>query len=224
MRRMIEHYLRDYDVRVTAASCRREAAAALAQARYDVVVLDLRLPDGDGMDIVRIASSSRMPVIVVSARSQEADRVMAFEHGVDHYLTKPFSPRELLARIRAVVRRAQSTRTTADTLAKIRSYHFAMWQLNVRPRRLKGADGSSVGLTNGAFNLLVAFLACPQQVLSRDELLRMSRMHEAEVYDRSIDVRVARLRRVIEVPGAPPLIRTERGAGYVFTAPVEVVR
>ncbi|HVJ24432.1 MAG TPA: winged helix-turn-helix domain-containing protein, partial [Burkholderiales bacterium] len=158
-------------------------------------------------------------------RKDEADRVMGLELGADDYLTKPFSPRELLARIRALLRRARAQQTVADGLQKIRAYRFAGFELAVRLRRLKVADGKSIPLTNNEFNLLTAFLAAPQRVLSRDQLLGLSRMHNDEVFDRSIDVQVGRLRKKIQPTEAfPELIRTERGAGYVLTAAVEIVR
>jgi two-component system OmpR family response regulator len=164
---------------------------------------------------------------MLTGRKDEADRVMGLELGADDYLTKPFSPRELLARIRALLRRSRSNETVADGLQKIRAYRFAGWELNVRLRRLIAPGGGIVALTNNEFNLLAAFLASPERVLSRDQLLSQSRLHNDEVYDRSIDVQVGRLRRKLEPKGAGTrarLIRTERGAGYVFTAAVETVR
>ena len=173
----------------------------------------------------RLREESDVPIIMLTGRKDEADRVMGLELGADDYLTKPFSPRELLARIRALLRRARAQQTVSDGLQKIRACRFAGFELNVRLRRLTAPGGENVPLTNSEFNLLAAFLAAPQRVLSRDQLLGLSRLHNDEVYDRSIDVQIGRLRRKIQ-PGkdAAELIRTERGAGYVFTAPVEVVR
>jgi DNA-binding response OmpR family regulator len=162
---------------------------------------------------------------MLTGRKDEADRVMGLELGADDYLVKPFSPRELLARIRALLRRSRTHETVADGLARIRAYRFAGWELSVRLRRLTSPRGEPVALTNSEFNLLVAFLAAPHRVLSREQLLSLSRLHDDEVYDRSIDVQVGRLRKKIDADEIGiPLIRTERGAGYVFTAPVEVVR
>ncbi len=154
------------------------------------------------------------------------DRVLGLEIGGDDYVTKPFSPRELLARIRAVLRRYQTAREVLPPQGeKRRAYRFARWELNLGSRRLTSPDGSRVELTHGEFNLLHAFCAAPQRVLSREQLLDLSRLYGAEVYDRSIDVQVLRLRRKIEPnPAQPQYIRTERGAGYVFSVAVEVLR
>jgi len=223
---MIAHYLRDNELRVTALASGREIADVLARETIDLLVLDVRLPGEDGMQIVRkLREDSDIPIIMLTGRNDEADRVMGLELGADDYLTKPFSPRELLARIHALLRRARSGQTVAGGLQRIRAYRFAGWELNVRLRRLAAPDGTPVPLTNSQFNLLAAFLASPQHVLSRDQLLGLSRLHDGEVYDRAIDVQVARLRKKLEPRASDAeLIRTERGAGYVFTPTVHTVR
>ena len=226
VRQMIADYLADNDVRVTTLASGREIAEVMARETIDLLVLDLRLPGEDGMQIARkLREESDVPIIMLTGRKDEADRVMGLELGADDYLTKPFSPRELLARIRALLRRSRAHETVADGLARVRAYRFAGWELSVRLRKLTTPQGETVGLTNSEFNLLAAFLAAPQRVLSRDQLLNLSRLHNDEVYDRSIDVQVGRLRKKLEIEGArEELIRTERGAGYVFTVTVETVR
>jgi DNA-binding response OmpR family regulator len=222
---MIADYLGDNEIRVTVLADGRGIADVLARDVIDLIVLDLKLPGEDGMQIARtLRAESDIPIIMLTGRKEEADRVMALELGADDYLTKPFSPRELLARIRALLRRARGNETIAEGLAKIRAYRFAGWELNVRLRKLSSPEGEKVPITNSEFNLLVAFLAAPKRVLSREQLLDLSRLHNDEVYDRAIDVQVGRLRRKIELGGTESLIRTERGAGYVFIADVETVR
>lgn len=227
VRQMIVDYLTDNDIRVTALASGRQIADVMERDTVDLIVLDLRLPDEDGMEIARKLreDSPGLPIIILTGRKDEADRVMGLELAADDYLTKPFSPRELLARMRALLRRSRAQQTVADGLQKVRAYRFPGWELNVRLRRLTSLGGGNVPLTNTEFNLLAAFLAAPERVLSRDRLLALSRLHNDEVYDRTIDSQVARLRKKLEPPGATTeLIRTERGAGYVFTAAVEIVR
>jgi two-component system, OmpR family, response regulator len=226
IRQLIADYLGDNEIRVTALASGRQLTEAVSREVVDLVILDLKLPGEDGMQIARtLRSDSDIPIIMLTGRKDEADRIMGLELGADDYLTKPFSPRELLARIRALLRRARSHETVADGLAKIRAYRFAGWELNVRLRRLTSPRGEAVTITNSEFNLLVAFLAAPQRVLTRERLLDLSRLHNDEVYDRAIDVQVGRLRRKIEGGDeGVKLIRTERGAGYVFTAEVEAIR
>jgi DNA-binding response OmpR family regulator len=226
VRKVICNYLGDNDIRVTALASGREIADVMAREVIDLLVLDWRLPGEDGLAIARrLRAESKLPIIMLTGRKDEADRVMGLELAADDYLTKPFSPRELLARIRALLRRTRERQTVADVVQKIRAYRFAGFELNVRLRRLTAPGGANVPLTNSEFNLLAAFLGAPQRVLSRDQLLGLSRLHNDEVYDRSIDVQVARLRRKMQPgEGAAEIIRTERGAGYVFTAAVEIVR
>jgi two-component system, OmpR family, response regulator len=225
VRQMIADYLGDNDIRVTAIATGRGIADVMARHTIDLIVLDLKLPGEDGMHIAReLRAESNVPIIMLTGRKDEADRVMGLELGADDYLTKPFSPRELLARIRALLRRARAQATVADAISRVRAYRFGGWELNIGLRRLKSADGRIVELTNGEFSLLAAFVSAPQRVLSRDQLLDLSRLHNAEVYDRSIDVQILRLRRKIEAdPAQPAFIKTERGAGYFFDANVEVV-
>jgi DNA-binding response OmpR family regulator len=165
------------------------------------------------------------PVIVVTGHAkEEADRIVGLELGADDYVTKPFSLRELLARVRAVLRRSDAAGQRARDREKRARYRFAGWELDIRRRRLTAPSGDIVALTAGEFNLLVALLKSPQQVLSREQLLSATRVHDEEVFDRSIDVQILRLRRKLEADASrPTLIRTERGAGYVFEATVDVI-
>jgi len=227
MRRLIADYLSENDLRVTTVATGADMEKVLAEQAVDVIVLDLRLAGEDGMQHAKkLRETSEIPIIIVSGRRDEADRVMGLELGADDYITKPFSQRELLARVRAVLRRSK---TSSEVLParneKRRAYRFAGWELNVRTRRLTEPSGKRVELSNGEFNLLEAFCAAPQRVLSREQLLDLSRLHNAEVYDRSVDVQILRLRRKIEPnPSQPAYIKTERGSGYVFDTPVEVLR
>ncbi|WP_326542755.1 response regulator [Pseudorhodoferax sp.] len=225
VRELVSTYLGDHDLRVTAVAHGAAMRAVLEREPVQLVLLDLRLKGEDGLALAReLRAHSRLPIIILSALRDEADRVMGLELGADDYLTKPFSPRELLARIRALLRRTRMHATLAEALGSVHAYRFEGWTLNLRLRRLTDPAGQPVALRNSEFNLLLAFLSAPQRVLTREQLLDLSRLHQAEVYDRSIDVQVGRLRRKIEPgPDAPRLIVTERNAGYLFAAPVEVV-
>lgn len=225
MRQMLVDFLGDYDYKVTAVATGAEMAEALTRSAIDLLILDVRLPDEDGIQIARrLREQSDLAIIVITGRRDEADRVMALELGADDYLTKPFSPRELLARARALLRRSRMHVDLARREAGTRAYRFAGWELNVGLRRLCSPQGEPVSLSNGEFNLLAAFLGAPQRVLTRAQLLELSRLHDDEVYDRSIDVQVGRLRRKLEPDGQSPLIRTDRGAGYTFIPQVEILR
>lgn len=228
MRELLTEYLGDNDLRVTAVASGAEMKNSLAASVVDLVVIDLRLNGEDGMQLARrLREQSAIPVIIVTGKQEEADRVMGLEMAADDYVTKPFSNRELLARIRAVLRRYQLNPTESSNPVvegQRRAYRFAGWELNVLLRRLTAPDGTRVDLSNGEFNLLLAFCEAPRRVLSRDQLLELSRLHGAEVYDRSIDVSILRLRRKIETnAAAPQYIKTERGAGYVFDTEVDVL-
>jgi two-component system, OmpR family, response regulator len=224
LRAMVANYLVDQNVRVGTASNAREMARVLTAGGMDLAILDLKLGNENGFEIVRaLRAESDLPIIVLTGQHlDEIDGVVGLELGADDHLTKPFSPRELLARIRAVLRRSQVRQPEQD--AKRTRYRFAGWVLSLRNRRLTSPSGEIVPLTKGEFALLTALLQSPQRVLSRERLLGASRVHDHEVFDRSIDIQILRLRRKIEVDAAAPeLIKTERGAGYIFSAPVEVV-
>jgi DNA-binding response OmpR family regulator len=222
---LLREYLTENELRVSVTSTGKEMSAILADHAIDLVVLDLRLAGEDGMALARkMREESAIPVIILSGVREEADRIMGLELGADDYLTKPFSPRELLARIRTVLRRTKGAALTEASQRDVRAYRFAEFELNLRTRRLTKHAGPRLELTTGEFNLLAALLAAPQRVLTRDQLLEASRVYDNEVYDRAIDVQVLRLRRKIETdPSQPRFIITERGVGYSFGAPVEIL-
>src|SRR5215470_12152918 len=223
MRALIADYLVDQNMRVSLAADSGEMQRVLAAGGVDILILDLKLGPEDGLAIVRaLRARSSLPIIVLSGHRRESvDRMVGLELGADDYLTKPFSPRELLARIHAVLRRSASAKPDRD--AKRTRYCFAGWELNLRTQRLSSPAGGNVPLTKGEFALLTVLLQSPQRVLTREHLLASSRVHDNEVFDRSIDVQILRLRRKLESdPSAPALIKTERGVGYVFSSPVEV--
>lgn len=226
MREMLTRYLEGENFRVSAVVDGDGMARMLREAAVDLIILDMKLGAEDGFDLMRrLGSPPEAPIIVITGhRREEADRIVGLELGADDYLTKPFSPRELLARIRAVLRRVATTRQRPPAKARHICYRFAGWELSTRTRRLTSPTGETVLLTAGEFNLLTAFLRSPQQVLAREQLLAASRVHDEEVFDRSIDVQILRLRRKLEQePSEPKLILTERGAGYIFAIPVSIV-
>ncbi len=229
LRDLLGDYLGANDLRVSTVPDGAGMAAAFDREAIDLVVLDLRLPGEDGLQLARrLRERTSVPIVLLTGKAEEADRVMGLELGADDYVTKPFSPRELLARIRSVLRRSQLTaRAALDASGpedRRRAFRFAGWELNLRTRRLQAPDGRKVELSNQEFNFLVAFCSAPQRVLSRDQLLTLSRLNNAEVFDRTVDVQVLRLRRKIEDdPFHPRLIVTERGAGYRFDTPVETL-
>jgi two-component system, OmpR family, response regulator len=223
MRRMVSHFLQDHNLQVLAAAGREEMSCALAQSDVDLLILDLKLGNDDGLDLLReIRAQSDVPIIIVTGyRRNEIDRVVGLELGADDYLTKPVNLRELLARIRAVLRRHERAETAPDRSAPAKRYQFAGWELNPRTRRLTSPAGEQIALSRGEYGLLMAFLDAPQRVLSREQLLAATRLHDGEVFDRSIDVQILRLRRKLEAdPSIPTIIKTERGVGYLFAAAV----
>jgi two-component system, OmpR family, response regulator len=225
IRQLMADYLGQHEFRVSTAADGKEMTRVLESSVVDLVILDLKLPGEDGMAIARkLREESSIPIIILTGRRDQADRVMGLELAADDYLNKPFDTRELLARIRAILRRAKTAQVASKTEDKLRAYRFAGWELDVRNRRLASPRGQLVELTNGEFNLLSAFLSAPQRILTRDQLLELSRLHDNEVFDRSIDVQILRLRRKIETnPAKPEFIKTERRAGYIFNAAVELL-
>ena len=229
VRNLISEYLAENGYRVTPVVNGREMEQVLLSDTVDIVLLDVKLPGEDGFSLARgIRRNSNVPIIMLTGQGHEVDRVLGLELGADDYLVKPFSPRELLARIKAVLRRYEGrpAEISGDSVrreSELRTYRFAGWELSTGSRRLVSPAGDRIELTNGEYALLISFLKSPARVLSRDQLLEGSRLHD-DIYDRSIDVQILRLRRKIEAdPNEPKLIRTERGAGYFFDAAVVVV-
>ena len=223
IRDLVREYLSEHDYKVSVAETGAEMDKVLAEEPVDLVILDLKLPDEDGLAIARrLRESLDLPIIILTGRKEEADRVMGLELGADDYVTKPFSQRELMARIKAVLRRTEQKRESRRP-ETVRIYKFSGWELTTGTRRRESAEGHNVELSNSEYALLVAFLRAPQKILSRDQLLESSRLHD-DIYDRSIDVQILRLRRKVEEsPNQPKLIRTERGAGYYLNSTVETV-
>jgi two-component system OmpR family response regulator len=221
MHEMVAGYLEKHNMRVVHASRRQDMVRSLAADQPDLVILDLRLGHEDGFALLReIRSQSDMPVIITSGLGNDTiDGIVGLELGADHCIAKPFSLRELLARIRAVLRRCEATRIVRDEGRG--RFRFGGWQLDRRLRLLTNPAGEPVSLTKGEYALLTAFIESPQRPLSREYLLQATRVHE-DIFDRSIDVQILRLRRRLEIdPLAPSIIQTQRGVGYVFALPVE---
>ncbi|MGE0008847.1 MAG: response regulator [Parvibaculaceae bacterium] len=221
IRAMLARFLAEHAMRVTQAGDGEQMFKALEAGRFDVIVLDVMMPGDDGFTLCRrLRGTSTTPVILLTARDSETDRIVGLELGADDYVTKPFNPRELLARIRAILRRAGANPAAAQRLAST-VYRFAGWTLDTSRRALVSPQGVLTDLTTGEFDLLVAFVEHPQRVLNRDQLLDLARGRVSLAFDRSIDVQVSRLRRKIEGdPNAPALIKTVRNGGYFFTATV----
>ncbi len=219
IRDLLARFLKKHSYRVEVAADGREMFQRLESGRFDLVVLDLMLPGEDGLSLCRrLRAESDLPVIMLTALDEETDRIVGLEMGADDYLAKPFNPRELLARIKAVLRRSDGAGHDRDPEGTL---VFEGWQLHLGKRELTGPDGRPQPLTAGEFDLLAAFAARPQRVLSRDQLLDIAKGRSAGLFDRSIDVQLSRLRRKIEPdPKEPQLIKTVRGGGYIFTPKV----
>jgi two-component system, OmpR family, response regulator len=216
---LLTRYFVGHGYRVTVAGDGAHSRAYLRSQDIDLVLLDLGLPDGDGLSLLRDFQTFWMgPVIVVSGRGESIERVVGLELGADDYVSKPFDLRELLARVRSVLRRAQSHPTPAGAMP---SLDFDGLRLETESRRLLDRDGVDIGLTSGEFDLLLVLLSRPNQVLTRDELMNSLHGREAGPYDRSIDVQIGRLRRKIEPdPSHPSVIKSVRGAGSMLAAHV----
>jgi two-component system OmpR family response regulator len=218
---LIARYLRENDCRVTLAADGRELDKTMQTRRIDLVVLDLMLPGEDGLSLCRrLRQRSHVPILMLTAKGQDIDRIVGLEMGADDYLTKPFNPRELLARIRAVLRR-----TGAAALAPIdspaRTLSFDGWTIDRGMREVHSPDGTRISVTGAEFDLLQALCERPGRVLSRDQLVELTQGRAAGAFERSVDILVSRLRRKIERdPHRPEMIKTIRSGGYLFASTV----
>ena len=218
MRTLIAKFLRQNGYRVTGARDGREMWETLGHAPVDLILLDVMLPGQSGLDLTRaLRAKTRVPIIMVTARGDETDRIVGLELGADDYIPKPFSRPELLARIRAVLRRSQPVDETRMAGTVSDRILFAGWALDTRRRELAAPDGTAVDLSGGEYDMLLAFCEHPQRVLTRDQLLDLARNRVSDNIDRSVDVMVSRLRRKVEpTDDSPAIIKTIRGAGYMF--------
>ena len=222
IRDLVSRALTKEGFRVSVAADGRAMRKILADSRIDLILLDLMLPGEDGLSLCRsVRAESRIPIIMLTAKGDEVDRVIGLEMGADDYLPKPFGSRELVARIRAVLRRSQETSSAAKPSERPKQYHFDRWRLDIGARELLREDGVTLPLSTGEFDLLIALVERPQRVLSRDQLLDLARGRAANALDRSIDTQVSRLRRKLEQdPSDPKIIKTVWGGGYMFTPAV----
>ncbi|MFQ2038402.1 response regulator [Aeromonas veronii] len=224
IRDLLKRFLEQHGLRVSCARDGKEMKRLLEEREFDLLVLDLMMPGEDGLTLCReLRVKSNLPIIMLTAMGEETDRIIGLEMGADDYLAKPFNPRELLARIKAVMRRTQAEiQPAAETLT--RDLRFDRWLLDVNRRELVDEDGVGLSLSTAEFDLLKVFLERPQRVLSRDQLLDLARGREAVAFDRAIDTLVSRLRRKLERdPKNPELIKTIWGGGYMFSADVTQV-
>ena len=222
LREPLADYLSRQGFGVTQAGSSAEARGCIAAAHYDLVLLDIMMPGEDGLSLCRhLAETKRMPVIFITARGESTDRIVGLEIGGDDYVVKPFDPRELVARIRSVLRRAGRI---APESGEAVVYEFEGWRLDPLKRRLVDPEGAVVSISSAEFRLLMAFLDHPRQVLDRDRLLDMVQGREAHLFDRAVDNQISRLRRKIEPDSRnPQLIQTVWGGGYMLAAEVRKI-
>jgi len=215
---LLSEYLAANGLTVAAAGDGAAMRQAMARQMPDVVVLDLMLPGEDGLSLAReLRARSEVGILMLSARGEEMDRVIGLEVGADDYVAKPFSPRELLARVRALVRRTRAATTAATPVAIPERYCFGPFALDIAAHRLL-RDGLEVHITTAEFELLRVFVERPNRVLNRDDIIDLLKGYDRDPFDRTVDIRVTRLRRRIEAnPSHPTYIRTVRGEGYLFT-------
>jgi two-component system OmpR family response regulator len=222
IRELVGRALTREGFRTTAVGDGKAMQRALADSHIDLILLDLMLPGEDGLSLCRrVRAESDVPIIMLTAKGEEVDRVIGLEMGADDYLPKPFGSRELIARIRAVLRRSHRPPGPQDPPPESCRYQFDRWVLAADTRELLRDDGVTIPLSTGEYELLLALVERPQRVLSRDQLLDLARGRAATAFDRSIDTQVSRLRKKLERdPADPHLIKTIWGGGYMFAAPV----
>ena len=225
IRSLLSAYLRKSGYRVTAVADGKAMWAALDTSAPDLIVLDVMLPGDDGLTLCgKLRARSETPIVMLTARGEEIDRIVGLELGADDYLAKPFNPRELLARIKVILRRSRSLSAVSRPDAA-RTIRFANWTLDAATRNLTSGEGLVVALSGAEYKLLRIFLDHPNRVLSRDQLMDLTRSREADAFDRSIDLQVSRLRhRLGDAAREPAIIKTVRGEGYVLAVPVEQER
>ncbi len=223
IRTLLRDYLEKHGYRTTAVADGRGMRRALAESHVDFIILDLMLPSTDGLTLCReLRTTSHVPVLMLTALGDEVDRILGFESGADDYLVKPFNPRELLVRMRAVLRRAAQAPRDPEHRG-VREFHFGAWRLDTVSRLLTHTDGSEAALTGAEYRLLAVLLTHPARVLSRMQLMDLLRGRDLEPLDRSIDVRIYRLRQILRDDArSPQIIKTVYGEGYVIGVPVEV--
>lgn len=221
IRELVSRALVKEGFRISVAADGREMRKVMADAHIDLIILDLMLPGEDGLSLCRgLRAQSAIPIIMLTAKGDEIDRVVGLELGADDYVSKPFGSRELIARIRAVLRRSENDAASEQT-RRARQYCFDRWRLDTGTRELQREDGIAVPLSTGEFDLLLALIERPGRVLSRDQLLDLARGRTAGSFDRSIDTQVSRLRKKLEVdPAEPKIIKTVWGGGYMFVPEV----
>jgi two-component system, OmpR family, response regulator len=221
---LVSRFLIKDGYRVSTATDGREMKKVLSDARIDLILLDVMLPGDDGLTLCRdVRATSNIPIIMLTAKGDEIDKVIGLEMGADDYVAKPFGTRELLARIKAVLRRSNDICVTTEAQDKTKNYCFGEWKLDTSRRELISKDDVIVPLSTGEFTLLTAFVERPQRVLNRDQLLDIARGRASVAFDRSIDTQISRLRRKIEKNSKKPeLIKTVWGGGYIFTPEVKL--
>ncbi len=222
IRQLLSNFLAQHNYQVSTACNGEEMLSSLQEQQFDLIILDIMMPGMDGFELCRqVRQHSHVPIIMLTASGEESDRIVGLELGADDYIAKPFSPRELLARAKAILRRVDQP-TEHKFASDHVIYEFSGWRLDMGRRRLLAPDDVEISLSAGEYELLVALIEHPGRVMTRDNLLDITRNREAGPFDRSIDVQISRIRQKIEEnPKSPQLIKTVRGGGYIFSCTVK---